>query len=454
MHTIFTRTVFRRLKQWKEAPERKPLILRGARQVGKTSAVKRFAEEYFEDVVYINLERAEDWEAFHDIRSLCDFERTVRVVLGKALTPGKTLVFLDEIQHAPGLIELLRFFYEERPTLHVVAAGSLLEVMLLREGLEMPVGRVEYARMYPMTFFEFLGAMGKVDLLHYLENVRADDAIPAGIHREASELFRTYALVGGMPEAVSLHSRGCSPEEMHSLYASLLTGYMEDIYKYARSADVKYVRHILEHAPYAAGERITYEKFGNSAYRSREMGEAFDLLGRAMLISQVFATKSRQLPIVGRTKASKKLLFLDAGLVNFKNGIEEEFVRFEDVGDMYRGKLAEQIVGQNLLALGTFVEKPLFYWAKDASEGSAEVDFCLSHRGRMVGIEVKSGHAGRLKSLASLKDAAPEAVLMRISSAPLARERVRSFSKRSEEYAVLSLPFYLVNRVGDFLENV
>lgn len=438
------------LVAWKNRPGRKPLVIRGARQVGKTYAVKCFAKEHFEDLIYINLERSEDWEAFHDVHSMRDFERTAHVLLGRRPIPGKTLVFFDEIQHAPKLIELLRFFHEDRSDLHVIAAGSLLEAMFAREGLEMPVGRVEYAWVYPLTFFEFLHAMQEYDLLAHLKTVTLDEGVPTGVHRKALDLFHSYALVGGMPEVVERYAEKRPYDEIRSLYASLLTGYAEDIYKYARTAEVKYVRHILEHAPYAAGERVTYEKFGNSSYRSREMGEAFDLLGRTMLVHQIPATKSRELPLIGRKKAAKKLLFLDVGLVNHKNDLEEAFVRFDDVSDIIRGRIAKQVVGQNLLAADMQADKPLFYWAKDTSEGSAEVDFCLTHNGRIVGIEVKSGHAGHLKSLASLKDAAPDTALVRISTRPLARESVASLSGEGS-YQVCSVPFYLMNRWHEFV---
>ena len=168
---MFNRNILDYLEKWRLKKGRKPLVLRGARQVGKTSAVLFFAKRHFEDFVYINLEKAEHYELFKETNTVAEFEKITDVVFQKKIIPGKTLVFIDEIQNTPNLIALLRFFYEERPDLHVIAAGSLLEVKIKKEGLSMPVGRVEYAYVYPLTFFEFLGAIGESNLLHFLQRI-------------------------------------------------------------------------------------------------------------------------------------------------------------------------------------------------------------------------------------------------------------------------------------------
>ncbi len=443
---MFHRDIIDYLEKWKVKSGRKPLVLRGARQVGKTSAVKIFAAKHFTDFIHINLEKAEDYELFKDIKSLSDFEKTVNIVLGKKIIPDKTLVFIDEIQNAPSLIELLRFFYEELPRLHLIAAGSLLEVKVKEIDLAMPVGRIEYAYVHPLTFFEFLKAVGERKILDFLKEINLKESIPRAIHERALKLFNDYALVGGMPEIVARYNEKIFQEDLNILYSSLLTAYAEDIYKYASSADVKYIRHVMEQAPYFAGERITYEKFGGSGFRSREMGEAFRVLEKTMLLRQLPATKSRELPLIGQRKRAKKLLYLDVGFVNFKNNIQSEFVGIKDLSGLYRGKIAEQVVGQNLIA-NAHLEQPLFYWAKEKPQGSAEVDFCLSHEGNILGIEVKSGHAARLRSLLSFGLNVESGKLIRIYSGPLKKENISSAGR---EYELLSAPFYLVNRIFDF----
>lgn len=444
---MFNRDIIDYLEKWKTKSGRKPLVLRGARQVGKTSAVKLSAAKHFSDFIYINMDKAEDYELFKNINSLSDFEKTADIILKQKIIPGKTLVFIDEIQNTPNLIELLRFFYEERPELHIIAAGSLLEVKIKNHGLAMPVGRIEYAYVYPLTFFEFLEAVGEKRILDFLKNVKIAETIPASIHERALKLFNDYALIGGMPEVVAGYIKKNSQADLNLLYSSLLTAYLEDIYKYASSADVKYIRHALEQAPYFAGERITYEKFGGSGFRSREMSEAFEVLEKTMLVRQLPATNSKQLPLVGQRKRPKKLLYLDAGFVNFKNNIQAEFVGLKDLSDLYRGKIAEQIAGQNIIASAAHLEQPLFYWAKDRPQGSAEVDFCLAHRGNILGIEVKSGHSTRLKSLLSFGASVENSQLIRIYSGPMAKENI---SVAGREHDLLSLPFYLINRLLDF----
>lgn len=444
---MFNRDILDYLAKWRLKKGRKPLVLRGARQVGKTYAVVFFAEKHFENFVYINLEKTEHYELFKETNSIAEFEKITDVVFKKKIIPGKTLVFIDEIQNTPNLIALLRFFFEERPDVHVIAAGSLLEVKMKKGGLSLPVGRVEYAYVYPLTFFEFLGAIGENNLLSFLKKVTKEESIPVAIHQRALKLFYDYTLVGGMPEIVSLYIKNSSQEEMNSVYSSLLTAYGEDIYKYSSSAEVKYLRHVLEQAPYFSGERITYEKFGGSGYRSREMSEAFDVLQKTMIVRQVNATKSIRMPLVGQKKRAKKLLYLDSGFVNFKNNIQSEYIKLSDLNDLYRGKIAEQIVGQNIIAGGLHSEQDLYYWAKEKPNASAEVDFCVVYQGKIIGIEVKSGHSQKLRSLLSFAQSVEASRLIRVYSGQMKNDVIANAGK---QYRLISLPFYLVNRIFDF----
>jgi predicted AAA+ superfamily ATPase len=244
-----------------------------------------------------------------------------------------------------------------------------------------------------------------------------------------------------------LYVKNSSQEEMNSLYSSLLTAYGEDIYKYSSSAQVKYLRHVLEQSLYFAGERITYEKFGGSGYRSREMSEAFGVLEGTMIVRQVNATKSVRMPLVGQKKRAKKLLYLDSGFVNFKNNIQSEYIKLSDLNDLYRGKIAEQIVGQNIIAGGLHSEQDLYYWAKEKPQASAEVDFCVAYQGKIVGIEVKSGHSAKLKSLFNFAQSVENGRLLRIYSGSMKKEII---SGARERHQLISLPFYLVNRIFDF----
>ncbi len=441
---MFNRKIINYLAGWKEKATRKPLILRGARQVGKTSAVLMFAEKYFKNTVYINLDKADHAKLFKEDISLDDFEKIIQIKFHQTIIPGETLVFIDEIQNSLSLIKLLRFFYEEKPELHVIAAGSLLQVRIDREGFSLPVGRVEYAYLYPLDFFEYLEAMGEGDLAGYLKEVKSNEIIPEAIHNTAINLFYEYAMVGGMPEIIKYYSQNKDINELESIYSSLSTSYSEDVYKYASSADVKYLIHIIEKLPYYAGTAITYEKFGESNYRSREMGKAFDLLEKAMLINKLQATKSVELPLMGQSKRPKKLLFLDVGLINHQIGIRGDFLEMKDLNNLYKGRISEQIVGQNILA--QFMQCPLdiFYWAKEKEKGRAEVDYCLSHNNQIVGIEVKSGVTRNMKSLLSFGGVVKNAKLIRIYGGPRSREKVKYAGK---SLFLESIPFYLITRM-------
>lgn len=436
----FDRKIGNFLVNWSRKKERKPLILRGARQVGKTRAVIQLGKK-FEHFIHINLEKIEHSRLLPEGTTLSDFEKTVTLAFGQPLADGKTLLFIDEIQEAPHLVKLLRFFYEDRPGLHVVAAGSLFEVKLKEEALSFPVGRVEYAFLGPADFFEFLGAVGEKKLLELLASFDFKEKIPAGVHEKAMSLFGDYAVVGGMPEAVEVYSRSRSVAEVNNVYSNLFTSFKDDVYKYASLARGKHVGFVLEQAPLFAGLSVSYEKFAGSAYKSREMHLAFDLLEKAMLVKQARATKSRNLPLVPKLKKPAKLIFLDAGLVNFQMGIQNELIKVKDLTDFYQGRIAEQIVGQQLMS--SFMSSPpeLFYWY-GGEKSEAEVDFCLTSGGRVVGIEVKSGKRGRMRSAGEFMKATGSGKVIRVYGGEFNRDR-----------EIVSLPFYLVPRWREVLRQ-
>ncbi len=443
---MFGRKIIDYLVAWKNRERRKPLVLRGARQVGKTSAVLIFARKHFKDIIYLNLEKSEHLSLFREEISLEDFERIIQIKFHQKIIPQETLIFIDEIQNSPPLIKLLRFFYEERPNIHVIAAGSLLEAKIKKEGLSLPVGRIEYAYLYPLDFFEYLQAKEENELVGFLRDLYLGQHIPQAIHELALGLFYEYTMVGGMPEIVKVFLEEGSIEPLKNIYSSLFTSYAEDVYKYSSLANARYLTYAIKKTPLFAGTNITYEKFAQSSFRSREMSKAFEILERAMLIHQSQATKSIELPLIGQRKRPKKLLFLDVGLVNYRMGIQEDFLKIADLGDFYRGRIAEQVVGQNILA--QFMDAPpqLFYWAKEKPGGSAEVDFCLNRKGSILGIEVKSGKSTRLRSLLSLGSPVKESRLLQIYSGKLKREKVEIGDKG---FILTSIPFYLVPRILD-----
>lgn len=445
---MFQRDITAYLKAWKEKQKRKPLLVRGARQVGKTFAVLQFGKEAFEQVAYLNLENPEHARHFRSPLTLQEFLAVVKLQFSVPVVPGKTLIFIDEIQHSPALVKLLRFFYEDMPQLHVIAAGSLLEAFIARGGFEIPVGRIEYLYMHPLNFYEFLGALGKPALVGALQQVRASDALPAPIHDELLRLFQKYMLFGGMPEAVGAAARGAL-DELPAIYNSLLTAFSEDTAKYSNRAQSDYLSFIIDHAPHFAGSTVTYEHFAGSRYRSREMARGFALLAQAMLVSLVGGTTSLALPIIEKPKRAKKLLFLDTGLVSYRAKLPHEEVRWDRFSSALKGTIFEQAVGQMLVALGVHERPQIAYWTRETTP--TELDFCFAFGNAMVGMEVKSGSGGHLKSLASFGRLTRGSKLVAVSSKPLSVETMRMGI--DDPLRLLHLPFYLVPRIYDFLAD-
>lgn len=440
---MFNRKVVKYLEAWRQRGNRKPLVLRGARQVGKTSAILIFAGKHFKNLVHINLEKTEHLRLFRNDISLDEFFTIVKAEFNVPIVPDETLIFIDEIQNSPPLIKLLRFFYEERPDLHVLAAGSLLEAKIEKEGFSFPVGRVEFCYLYPLDFFEYLEAKGNQELLNILIEADFGRDIPEAVHQLALTNFYEYSMIGGMPEIVSEYLKNKDINRIKALYSALLTGYVEDVSKYASEAEAKYLSYIIEAAPLFAGTHITYEKFGGSNFRSREMSRAFTLLEKVMLLFQIRATSSKDLPLIPKEKRAKKLIYLDVGLVNYRMNILNDYLGITDFDRFYQGRLAEQVVAQNLFSL--FVDAPaeIYYWAREAKEGSAEVDFCFNFAGRSLGFEVKTGKTGRLKSLRIFAEQNQKSLLMRAYSGRLKKEKVGEFN-------LISLPFYLIPKTLEF----
>jgi len=438
---MFNRLVEKELKNWKVNPYRKPLILRGARQVGKTSVIRKFGQENFDQVIEVNLEKRDQLQIFDQATSVEEFLKRINLFLDQKVVPGTTLLFIDEIQESKNVMELLRFFAEEKPQLHVMAAGSLLEAKIGQDW-SIPVGRVEYRYLFPMTFFEYLNARKKTALLDSLETIRLGDSFAYG--DLASELFKEYVVVGGMPEVVKSFAETGDYVQVRAIFNRLQTAYVDDIRKYSKSKESnKYLEIVLEYGPKIAGTIYKYENFGGSNYRSRGMGEAIQTVEKVMLLKQLLAVNSTSLPIVPKNKRQKKMIWLDVGLVNYVNNAYQEMLVRE-----YKGKIMEQVVGQSMLAGGITRPLDLYYWSRDKVEGSAEVDFCFQHQSRIVGMEIKSGNLAKMKSLFSLGNIDPTAALVRVSWDNLGSE---SWKFAGKDYPILSLPFYLIDRYQDFL---
>jgi len=444
---IFKRTVEEDLIRWKNDPYRKPLVIRGARQTGKTTVVNTFAKN-FDVYIPMNLEKSADRAYFErglSVKQIYDL-----ILLDRNVAPqGTVLIFLDEIQKSPEAVSMLRYFYEELPEIYVIAAGSLMEVKMEKAKVDFPTGRVEFLYMYPMSFEEYLTAAGNVKAVELLNTV----PIPDYVQDSLLSLFREYMLVGGMPEAVSRFLEQKSIASVKDVYSGLVSSFLEDVNQYAdnkHSADV--IRYLIETAPYFASDRITFQNFGNSGYKSNEVGDALRTLERAMLVYLRYPITSDEFPCSPDLKKKPKLQVLDIGMMNYSLGIEAEYVKGTDLNDLYNGKAAEQAVGQELLALSSRkMVKPLF-WVREKGSSNADLDFVQADQNRYIPIEVKSGKSGSLKSLHSFLDRSENCdKAVRLYTGKYSVEKAVT-PLGQKPYTLINLPLFLASKIPAYYD--
>ena len=439
----FYRQILQSLDSWKEARTHKPLILRGARQVGKTTVIREFGR-HFDSFLMCNLEKPSERAVFEcGLTPQAAFQR---ICLEKRIRPhGRTLLFLDEIQNSPQAVGLLRYFYEDMPELYIIGAGSLLEIMMDVHKVSFPVGRVEYRFLFPMTFREFLRAMGDDALLDALEEIPVrEHALPA-----IYAAFREYTMVGGMPEAVACYRERRNVTDCASVYRNLYISYLDDVAKYAQNSQQELIlRTFVEAAPLETGKRIAFEKFANTRYKSRESGDALRILERAMLLCLRYPATATNLPLLPDISRRPRLQFLDTGMLNYRAEIQSVFLSDIPLDAMYNGMLAEQIVGQELLAAShDEFRKPLF-WVRESGSSNAEIDFIQTYQGEPLPIEVKSGKTGTLRSLHSFIHLSGVRYAVRLYGGPIRVEQVTT--PYGESYCLINLPWFLADRIAEY----
>ncbi|MBT9547338.1 MAG: ATP-binding protein [Candidatus Sericytochromatia bacterium] len=442
---LFERRALADLRSWARKEERKPLVLRGARQVGKTSLVQLFARE-FDTYLELNLERTQDAQLFEHSLSIQALYQAI--LLAKQKTPkGKVLLFIDEIQASPLAVEQLRFFYENLPEVHVIAAGSLLEVVLDQKEVAFPVGRVEMLWLKPLCFEEYLAAMGHEQALEAYHTLPCPDYALPTLFRH----FHQYTLIGGMPEIVASYQVTGQIMALNGHYQSLLTAYLDDIPKYARNATSRHIlRHCAETAPYEAGSRIHFAGFGRSDYGSREVGEALRTLERAQLLYLLYPSTDIEIPIRPDFKKSPRLQFLDTGLLNYFVGLQNHYFGQENLHGFYRGLIAEHIVGQEMLAQAVNPLQKLCFWVREKKQSNAEVDFVLQHGEFIIPIEVKAGASGTLRSLHQFIDVAPHALAVRLYHGPYQIQE--SVTPAGNTFNLYNLPYFLAGKISAYLD--
>jgi hypothetical protein len=431
---------------WRSSIYRKPLVLRGARQVGKTTVIKQFSRN-FNQFIYLNLENNEDKIIFKNKSSIKEIVDALFFIKDKKQNVKDTLIFIDEIQEMPEAIASLRYFYEEFPQYYVVAAGSLLE-SLFDNGVNFPVGRVDYKILYPFSFEEFLMARGEIQALEQYHTTPISDFA----HDKMLRLFHCYALIGGMPEIIKRYVEQGDLVQLKPVYESLLVSYIDDVEKYSRNNTQTHVmRHCINSCFREAGLRIKFNGFGSSLYGSREIGEALRTLEKAKLIQLVYPTTQTILPFLPNLKKSPRLQVLDTGMLNFFAGVQKDVFNSHDLNDVYHGKIIEHIVGQEIIANNNPILNNLLFWVRDKEGSSSELDFLFLKDGIAIPVEVKSGKSGTLKSLHQYIDMSQSTLAIRLYAGLFQIDCLKT--PKGTPFTLLNLPYYLSGNIEHYIQK-
>jgi uncharacterized protein len=440
----FERNILRDLRLWSEGQNRKPLVLRGARQVGKTTIVQIFGKE-FDHFISLNLEKSTDRAFFTRFERIEDAVQSILFSHNVPKNEKRILLFIDEIQTEPKAVAWLRYFYEQYPKLYVIAAGSLLETLLETKN-SFPVGRVEYMVMRPVSFSEFLKAIGENNSAEALETI----PLPNYAFPKLLELFHIYALIGGMPEIVQQYAIHQDLTRLKPIYNTLLAAYQDDIQKYANgNVRTQILQHCIKNIFFDAGSRIKFGGFGQSTYGSREIGEALRTLEKAMICNIIYPMTQTQLPLLPDLKKQPYLQVLDTGLLNYFCGLQDSLIGTKDLQDAYRGKIIQHWVGQQILSTMHLPLENLNFWVREKNQSNAEVDFVVQFRNFLVPIEVKSGATGKLRSLQIFMDACDHTFAIRMFAGELSLHE--AITPTGKSFKLLNLPYFLGEKLDDYL---
>lgn len=447
------------LKQWQTRPLRKPLIIHGARQVGKTWSVDTFSAA-FSYYVKIDFEAERDAISIFRDNSIERILQETALFTGVPIIEGQTLVFFDECQLCPGVLKALRYFYEKKPGLHVIAAGSLLDIAFNELQYPIPVGRVEFLYMYPLSFCEFLTALGKDNFRQFIESFHVRDGeIPPAIHNQLLELLRFYYFIGGMPEAVAAYVKTKDLLTIQRIQTELVTSMQTDIVKYTDKKEQQYLLEVFFYAARNSGRKIKYSNIDSHA-RSELIKAAITYLKRIRIIHKITHSHGEGVPLGAQVKSEHfKTAFVDIGLSNRVCGLD--LLLPLDMLTIREGLLAEQFAAQELVAAQqVFEESELYYWVRQSKNSNAEVDYLISAGNRVVPLEIKSGTAGSLKSLhifMAQKKAAVYAVRCDLNP-PTLQEVSHKVTIEKEgsvvNFTLINLPLYMISQVKRIVKEL
>ncbi len=446
------------LKEWHARETgRKPLLIRGARQVGKTTLVRILAEELGAELVEINLERP--WKFTSTLVNLDPFLtiEAIEFEMNVDVDPGRSVMFFDEAQACPEIFPMLRYFYERAPQYCVIVTGSLLEFVLGEPDFSMPVGRIDFLHLSPMTFEEFLPALGEGKALEFLKSYELKDDFPGHVHDKLSQLVRLYSIVGGMPEAVHTFVEHGSFKDVERIKSGIVDTLRLDFHKYHGKADTRLLTKTFDSIPNLMGKKLIYSRIDKTR-KSADISKAVQQLCLARVVAKVFKTSANGIPLAAeRDERFFKILFLDVGLCLSQLKLAPTDVdRVEELNLVNRGTVAEQLIGQELYALSPLHTEPeLYYWLREQKASSAEIDYVMQGpAGQLVPIEVKAGSTGSLRSLQIMVAEKKLNLGVRFNSElPSVMREQRRTLKGNVDFILISLPHYMVSQLPRLLQG-
>jgi len=431
------------LEQWSLTSPRKPLLIKGASHLGKTMAVTHFSKK-FPQFIHIDLKEPVTRKLFHAGQSPDQILEGLFFLSDRSPSVKRTLIFLDEIQESMAAMNWLRNMRKRYSELFIIASSSLItsDLHILEQDLDQEVVVIP---VDPLRFEEFLEAFSDKPLLDAFR----EPPVPAFMHNKLMRSFHQYALIGGIPEIVDQY---LAERNLHSLkpaYETLLISYLEEIDRYGISDKQRVLlRFLLQNAFPYAGMRIKFKGFGNSSYRSREMGSAFRILETSGLLRLVYPVTETNPPLAPEKGKSPRLHLLDTGMVTYFSGIGKQLYQSDDLNLLFKGQIIRQVVGQEIKAT-LMKQETLHFWVRKKPQSTAEVDFVIPYEDMIIPVEVKSGEAGRLRSLHQFQDEAPHPYAVRLYAGQSSIRQTRTL--RGKKFFLLSLPYYLASRIRENL---
>ena len=449
------------LSKWIARENRKPLIIRGARQVGKSTLVRMFASKIEKRLLEVNLERHLQLDRTFESRDTNTILNTIESLSADKSESNDFLLFLDEIQAVPSAIGSLRYFYDDRPDIPVITAGSLFDFALSNHQLTMPVGRVEYMHMGPATFCEFLQAIGETKLSDFVLTYEPNQRIEDVVHTRLLNLLTLYFFIGGMPEAIDEYAKHRRLQDAQAVLQNILEAYQDDFPKYVGGSRLQRFLHIFTTSAASVGRKVKYSNYSNDV-RGSAIKTDLEMLCAARLLSKVVHSNCNGIPIhADRNPKFFKLLFLDVGLMNALCGLEWRHIQQMDSDRLINnGPIAEQFIGQHLQDLfASRFPRELHYWAREGRSNNAEVDYVVSSGSHIIPIEVKAGSKGRLRSLNQFMAEKSSKFAIRFDlNQPSIQDIQATVTKGSTaigvDYPLYSLPLYLVETLPRLLPGI